>query len=59
MGPASYGDCLAANDAISQQLNIEWAPSNSLFSEHVGALKSILKAKWDGIGRGPESYAHL
>ncbi|OGE55787.1 hypothetical protein PENARI_c004G07955 [Penicillium arizonense] len=50
MGPASYGDCLAANDAISQQLNIEWAPSNSLFSEHVGALKSILKAKWDGMG---------
>ncbi|KAJ5296152.1 hypothetical protein N7508_010973 [Penicillium antarcticum] len=54
MGPGSYVDCLAANDAISEQLKIEWAP-NTRFSEHVGTLKSILKAKWDGMGRDLES----
>jgi hypothetical protein len=59
MGPASYVDSLAANNAISQQLKIEWTPSNSPFSEQACALKGIIKAKWDGMGRGPDSYAHL
>lgn len=59
MGPASYVDCLAANEANSQQLRIEWPPYSSSFSSQVDALKSILKAKWDGVGRGSESYSTL
>ena len=35
------------------------APIPSPFSEHVSALKGILREKWDGMGRSPESYPDL
>jgi hypothetical protein len=59
MGPAPYVDALGANEAIAEQLKIDWTPSNSPFSEHVSALKNILREKWDGMGRSPESYPDL
>jgi hypothetical protein len=59
MGPTPYVDALGANEAIAEQLKIDWTPSNSPFSEHVSALKNILREKWDGMGRSPESYPDL
>ena len=59
MGPTPYVDALGANEAIAEHLKIEWTPSNSPFSEHVSALKNILREKWDGMGRSPESYPDL
>ena len=59
MGPTPYIDALGANEAIAEQLKIDWTPSNSPFSEHVSALKNILREKWDGMGRSPESYPDL
>jgi hypothetical protein len=59
MGPTTYVDALGANEAIAEQLKIDWTPSNSPFSEHVSALKNILREKWDGMGRSPESYPDL
>lgn len=59
MGPTPYVDALGANEAIAEHLKIDWTPSNSPFSEHVSALKNILREKWDGMGRSPESYPDL
>lgn len=59
MGPTPYVDALGANEAIAEHLKIDWTPSNSPFSEHVSALKGILREKWDGMGRSPESYPDL
>ena len=59
MGPQSYCSALNGSKAISDCLNMEWISSNSPFSEHVVALKGMVRGKWEALGESPASHPDL
>lgn len=50
MGPAAYQKSFAASQDNSVALDMDWAPSNSPFSEHLTLLKTCLLEKWTSLG---------